>query len=303
MIYRPGNLIVKGARAELFESMARVPQTWDKYCQKVSSNTKVEPYAWPGALPKPRVHIDGRALQTMRDFTQNITNVAYEMSFVIDRDYIADDQTGLIMSNIRSIGEAYGSYKNELFATMIEAGGSSTATFDGVAYFSDSRTIGDSGTIDNNTTSAAGTGTIPTSAEFLADLKTIVAAMHRFNDDKARPYNEVALQNISCLIPPEYEGPVREALNASFISQTDNTMKGYASFDVFPYLTDDDLMFVCALGAEKKPFVYQQREALEVVMHDSAESYAHNNGLLVECRERFVFAYGDPRRCVLHTYS
>ena len=111
------------------------------------------------------------------------------------------------------------------------------------------------------------------------------------------------MSDLRVVIPPTYKFPVMEALNASFISQTDNVHVGAAQFDILDYLTADTVMYVNAMGAERKPFVYQERTGLEVEILDDPASVAFHNAILVLARQRFVFAYGEPRRSVAHTWS
>ena len=301
-VWKPANLIVKGALNTFHQRMSEIPTVWQNHCQTTTSTTATEQYVWPGFVPQPREFIDGRSIQSMIDFTWNVENNEYELTLLINRKHFEDDQTGLINSRMREIAEIWATFKDFQFATLLEAGGTGLA-YDGVAFYGDTRTIGSSANIDNNLTSAAATGTIPTSAEFQTALRDSKAAMWRFQDDKGRPFNAAAINQLRVIVPPEYEYPAREALNASIIGNTSNVYTGAAQLDVLPYLTDDDLMFVNAVGAERKPFLYQERTPLEVIMLTDETSVAENNGVLVLCRQRYVMTYGEPRRSILYTYS
>ena len=63
-------------------------------------------------------------------------------------------------------------------------------------------------------------------------------------------------------------------------------------------------MFVHAVGGNPtKGMIYQQRLPLSVVVHDDEQAMDLNDGLLVTCRERFVFAYGNFRKMVKHVFT
>jgi phage major head subunit gpT-like protein len=301
MIYKPDELITKGVRAELAALMEPPNPIWERYCERVTSNTKTEAYAWSGTLPRPRKYVDQRTVQGMRAYDFSITNEKWELTFIINRDHWEDDQTGQIQSRVREAALPWAAEKNEEFKNLLVNGATSTATYDGSTFFHATRTDGESGTIDNNLTSAAATGTIPTSAEFMTGVKDSKTQMLKFKDDMGRPWTNMV--ELWTIVPPAYEHAAREGLNATVISQTSNVFQGMSGLDVYPYLTSEAIMYVCALNGPRKPFVYQERTALEIVILDSTEDFAENEGLKVLCRQRFKFAYGEFRAAIEYTYS
>ncbi len=74
-------------------------------------------------------------------------------------------------------------------------------------------------------------------------------------------------------------------------------------FDELPYLTGVDTMYVSALAATRKPFIFQEREKLEIIIDQDPAHVAERNGYLVMCRERFRLGYGEPRRCIRQVYT
>lgn len=298
-------LTTKGVRAELQERINEVPQVWPAHCTHMPSTTQVEPYAMAGALPIPRQMIDGRRVQGLGQFNYNIENEEWELSFLIDRKILEDDQTGALRLRIGEAAGAWAINKEYLFGLMLINGASAGfVAYDANTFFHDTRTEGDSGTIDNKTTSAAATGTIPTATEFLDAMQTIKAQMWRFNDDKGRPGNILAMSKIRVLIPSTYERAAAEGLKAAMLSSTSNVFgQGLAQFDVHPFLAADTKMYVHAVGAPIKGIIYQERTKLEILIYDDPKEIDMNNGLLVTLRQRFKFAYGQFRRMVEHTFS
>jgi phage major head subunit gpT-like protein len=306
------NVIVKGVSRLFHQAMEATPTIWDKHCSIYNSTTAVENYAFPGFMPEPREFISGRHIQGLMDFTYAVTNKEYELSIIIQRKLFEDDQTGLVAERITEMAEAWATYKDKQFADLLTNGNvAGNLGFDGTLFHTDTRTIGSSANIDNNTTSNIGDTSAVTSSEFLLDLAVIKGTMLRYQDDQGRAgYNANAINNLRVVIAPPHEGGVRQALNASFITEgstpagsRENVFKGMAEFDVLPYLSGDTECWFNAVGAARKPFIYQERTPLEIVVMDDDKNVAYHNGVVVLARQRYVMTYGDPRRSVLHTWT
>lgn len=300
-------LTVKGVRRELQETIDAYPQDWREHVTLVDSNTEVEPFAWAGAIPQPRIMLDGRLVRDIRTFTYNITNNEYELTVLFPRKWFEDDQTGAIRIRISELATSWMNYKPYLFAQMLINGGSNNA-YDGNTFFDDTRTEGDSGTIDNDLTSAAAADSaVPTATEFLTQLSIIKAAMRRFNDDSGQPANVSAMTRMGIVAPGEMEKEIMTALSSTLISNTDNVWgrniaKPYFS-DFLPYSGSTTICYVHAMGSAMKGIIYQQRTPMELVLFDGAEWMDANDGLLITLRERFVFAYGQFRRMARQTFT
>ena len=311
-------LKIKGAD-QFHLAMAKTPGTFRNYCTLVPSGTKTETLAWPGQLPIPRVMQGSRQFQNMKDFSLSLTNNTYEMSTVIPREALEDDQTGSLMQRLNDAGAAWENYKDYLFALLVSNGDvSGNTAFDGATYFNDSRTIGSSGTIDNSITSAASggipDGTTPDAAEIKSGIAYAKAQMWKFEDDQGRAgFAAGALSSVRLLIPPTYEMAAAEAIRSTRVpsgdvpanSSVDNVFLGQMNigYDINPHLVEADEMVVCAVGEYRKPFVYSERTGVEIVFKNGADDIAENDGLMVLTRQRFVLTYGDPRLAVLYTWS
>jgi hypothetical protein len=195
---------------------------------------------------------------------------------------------------------------------LLIAGESSTDTFDGTTFHDTTRTIGSSGTIDNSNTSDIADPQAPTTVELMAALEVAIQQMARFADDKGRiGFNGTAMNNLRCVIPPEQRRAFSEVTNSTIIISGSGTAgvsnpwgNGLVGFDELPWLTDaDNAFYLHALGAVKKPFYFQEREPLEVIVLNGADDVALWNGVKVLVRERFRFAYGDPRRGFRHDFT
>lgn len=300
------NITQKGISAAFTHAMSTVPQVWDKHCMQVPSTSKVQTYAWPGFLPKPREFINMRETQGIIDFTYDVTDKVYELTFAIDRVSQEDDQESQIQMRIAEAAQTWATYKDELFAFLVYEGDGTTAVgpaFDALAFHADTRTIGASANIDNLVAdSNPSSATAPTATEFLFSMRLALNQIWRFQDDKGRPMTTLAMQNIRCIIPPEYHRAAVEAFNSTIISNSDNPWgRGLAEFDVLPYLQasgTDDSFWVNAIGAPRMPFIYQERTPLEIIVDSDAAHVAKEDKLNVYVRQRFIFAYGEPRYSV-----
>lgn len=305
------NLITKGVQATFHDALATYPSFYPAHCTVLNSNTKVEPYAMAGFMPQPRLFLDERSIQTVRDFTFNVTNNEYELSLAIKRSDIEDDQTGTMMMRVREAAEVWAQYKDYLFTQLIANGATSGYNgFDGTTFYADSHTaIGGSGTFDNNRALAITTDYIPTSSELLTIITDAKAAMYKFNNDQGYPFNAAAIRQLRLVIPPAWEQAAAELKGATVFPNFANTASRsnvYAQwfdYDVTPFFANETVGAVNAVGAVRKPFIYQQRTELEIEVLDDPASLAFHNALLILCRQRFVFAYGDPRRSCKVTVS
>lgn len=302
----------RGIKSTFLEKMTAAPNVYLNHCEVVSSDAPDEKYAWLGALPIPREHQGSRIFEQFNEFSHTVTNLPYELSFIIERDTAADDQIGAIQGRISEVAEAYAHFKDGQFASLLINGSSATDTFDGTTFYDDTRTIGDSGTIDNSLTTDIADPNSPTTVELLASLQTGLNAMSRFLDDKGRSsFNSAAMGDVRVVIPIEQKRAFTEVLNSTVIIGGSGTAgvsnpwgNGLVNFDVLDALTDaDNTHYMNAVGGQRKPFYFQQREPLEVVVLNSTNDVAENHGMKVLLYERYRFAYGDPRRSLEQAYT
>ena len=312
MPWAPSNLTTKGALAAFHQAMEAGPTVYDKHAQIIQSTSASENLVFPGFIPQPREFLGSRQMQDARDFTYTVTNNEYELTMLVNRKHWEDDQTGLINARLSEMGEVWRSFKDSLLSTLLANGNvSGNNGFDGVTFHSDDHSSGTTGlTIDNNLTSAAATGTIPTASELLGALETVRGSFLGYTDDTGRPYNSQAATNIRVIVHPGSTRAAFEAMNQTAFTggsgATTEFGKEYlmgVDINLYQASGDSDEMYFSALGSVRKPFIYQERTPLEVIIKAGAEDVAENNGVLVLTRQRYVLTYGDPRRSILYTWS
>jgi phage major head subunit gpT-like protein len=306
------NITQKGTEAHFHQAMDAIPTVWQNHVMTWQSTAASEQLVWPGFLPAPKEFISGRDLVGIRDFTYTVENKEYELSFIIDRNSVEDDQHGAINARIQEAAEVWATFKDSQFATLLINGESTTLgidTLDSTSFHNPSRTIGDSGTIDNTETTDIDPVNEPTPEEILTALQGDIAKMARYNDDTGRPFNSVAMRQKRAIIPPEHERAFTEAMNSTQVVRSSAGVsnpwgEGLCEIDVLPYLTDaDNAYYLSFLGASRKPFIYQERTPLEIIVYNDAKDIAKNHGVLVLTRQRYRLGYGDPRRNLRHDFT
>lgn len=299
------NITARGTKSLFKEAMADAPNVWRKHAGEVKSDSPDENYVWLGTLPIPVQYTDGTSIQGLNDFTFTVENLEYRMAFLIELATSEDAKHGMIQSRIAEAAKVWAHFYDSLFGALLIAGETSPDTFDATTFHDTTRTIGASGTINNSQTSDITTVNSPTVAELLVALKAVLDAMWRFNDDQGRPFNLGAMSKLAAVIPPEHHKIFTEVIGSELLSQSSNPWaKNLLEFDVTPYLTDaDDAFYVSALGAERKPFYFQERTPLMVEVFNTNKEMLENGGLKVIARQRLRFAYGDPRRNIRHDFT
>ncbi len=302
------NITSRGTLAAFRNELANIPQVWPQHFQTITSTAADEQHVWLGNLPEPRQLLDERSMVAIRDFTYTVANNEYELSFKIDQVTMEDDQHSLIQRRITEAAQVWATFKDSQFAALLIAGETSTATFDSTTFHDDTRTIGNSGTIDNSLTAAIDPDNAPDATETLAMLKEAREAMWRFADDTGRTaYNATAMSTVRAVAPPEYEKALVEAVNSTLVGggNTNAWAQNLVEIDILPYLTDaDNAVYFNAVGdSNRMPFIYQTRIPLNVVVLNSPEQVAQNRGVIVLARERYRLAYGEVRRSIRYDFT
>ena len=312
-LWRPDNLAVQGAKAAFHQAMDTIPTVWQNHVQTIQSTSSSETYTFPGFLPTPREFLNSRQFQGARDFTYTVENNEYELSMNIERKAWEDDQHGLIKARITEMAEVWATFKDSLFTTLLaNSNVSGNNSFDGTTFIADDHSAGTTGqTNDNNLTSSAPSATTITAAELLPLIASVRSSFWSFTDDQGRPFNVgPAMSNMRAIIHPAQERAFTEAMGSNFVGTSGGETPLIApswitGWDVLPYIATGDLdeIWFTLVGATRKPFIYQERTPLEVIVLDGANDVAENNGVLVLTRQRFVLTYGDHRRAIMMTVS
>lgn len=301
----------RGTQATLDEVMSSSPRIWENHCQELPSDAPDELYVWLGSIPLPTEYLSGYQYEHLREFSFSLVNKEYTLAAIFDQTTMEDDRHGMISKRVGEFLQMFPKFMEIQFATMLTSGGTDTA-YDGTSFFSTTRTIGNSGTIDNDDTENIGDPDAPLASEILTSLQTIIAKMHRYADDQGQVgYNYDAMKRLRCVIPPEMERAFREAVSSTIVSTAAATASmsnpwgmNLVEFDTCPFLgASDNTFYVSALGASRWPYVRQMRVQPYVTVFNSDSDVEAAHGMKIQVRARYRFGYGEPRRALRDVYT
>lgn len=271
---------------------AEAAADYKKIVTEFPSNSDKETYAWLGTVPKMREWIDERVPRGLlaSDFT--ITNKHYEASLAVDKDTLEDDKYGMIGPRVKNLAQEAGRHPDELVFTLLNLG-HSTAAFDGTNFFADTRTIGESGNIDN----LLGMACSGDATEVRAGIKAAVIAMRKYKDDRGRPMN---LKPDAIICPPDMEMLIREALLPS-IAGTHRPEEAYVKEIIAsPWLTSTVDWYMLCTAMVLKPIFFQNRKRPEFTALDqpTSEQVWKRREVLYGVDARYNVGFGDPRYAI-----
>ena len=302
-------LVLKGARSEFFDGLKSVPPHYKDLCTTINSTADVERYRWLGSNAVMREWIGPRQARPLYPETYDVANLKYESTLEVDRTELEDDQTGQIMTRAKGMGINAGVYKDHLLADLMVANAATAFAYDGtggtIPYFGATHPSRSGGAaMTNLSTTAAATATQPTTAEMIIGIQTAVGVMRVLRDDQGDPIY-VGGSGFKLIVPPVYEFPAREALQAQMLLGTNNIMSGFADIIVNPFLASVAIMYLAYTAGPIRPFIYQQRTPLEFVIKDKADddNTFMDDKYYYGIRERFRIANGEWRYCVQHTFT
>lgn len=219
-----------------------------------------EIYKWLGSAPAMAAWRGERKRSGLGDYELTVVSDKYDSTLAFDVDDMRRDKTGQIVRRVSEMGQKAATLPQRLFTTLLEANGTS---YDGSNFFANSH---NTGTVDNNLTYAAATGTQPTSAEMSGAILEAIQAMYGFLDDSGDPCNEFA-QQFMVMVPTNYWQPLVAALKDVFTSAgVSNTLQSATGMGlsvtpvVNPRLSATDKMYTFRTDAPVKCGIWQEEE-------------------------------------------
>ncbi len=132
----------------------------------------------------------GRNITQPKEYDFALKNAKFSGGVRIPCDWANNDKTGQVNGKLGDVVKRRQQFWSSKLATLINNGGTSTKTIDGVAFFSDSHA--NYSTFDNLLTHAAASGTAPTPLEAAEAIYAAYMALLTFDDDQGEPANEGA---------------------------------------------------------------------------------------------------------------
>lgn len=312
---RPDNsqLTERGIRGIFYDALELNAAT--AWAQQVGlympSNTRTEKHRWLGQVPEPRKHFGGLNASPLNDFSLDITNEDYEITVPFSTHDMLWDQVGHLSRRITEIAIAWADHWNKLSVDVLEG---SDLAYDGVALFSGSHSIGDSGTLDNDL--AAGdvaalnvsNTSRPTKAEAAAILSDLAAYMYRYTDDRGRPHNQGAKRFMLLCHPQALPGFRNAIADELYITGGSNELRNLGqefAAVAEPRLASTSVVYLFRMdGVSSKPLILQEakRPSLEIVGPQSEHAIKNNEVLYVSKAIRAA-APGEFRQVIKATLS
>lgn len=287
-------LLTKGLRSEFFDRLENTKTYYQDLSTRIASTTDAETYRWLGTVPKMREWGTGRLAKGLRAESYSVENLKYESTIEVDRDEIADDQTGQIRIRVGELAQRAGTHKDYLLSQLLIDGASNAClAYDGQPFFSETHVSGHSGAQGNDLTfAAAAQSNEPTTEEFKGALKQAIAQMLGFKDDQGEPLPMTA-GGLVCVVPPTMLFTALEAVNATVINQTSNVLEGAARVIALPWLTTVTTWYLLKTDGVVRPFIFQDREPVEFgALTENSEEGFRREKLLFGVRARYRMAYG-----------
>jgi len=286
-------LLTKGLRSEFFNRFENTPVHFTELATRIPSTSDSETYRWLGTVPRMREWGTGRLAKGLRSESYSVENLKYEATLEVDRDEIADDQTGQIRVRIGELAQRAATHKDYLIAQLLNNGAAAGfVSYDGVPFFDDAHVSGASGNQDNDLTFDAAAVDNPTVEEFKNALKQGIAAMMSFNDDQGEPA-AIGATGLVCVVPPTMFFTALESINATVVNNTTNVLQGAARVVSMPWLSDASAWYLLKTDGVVRPFIFQDREPVEfTALTESSEEGFKREKFLYGVRARYRLAYG-----------
>ena len=282
-------LLERGLRAEFLRSFGSMEDASviQSLVMEVQSNNIDEKYGWLGQVPQLREWVDERQLSGLKDFNYTLANKDYESTLKVNKNVMDDDQLGAVMIRVRDLASRARQHKVKLFMDLL-INGTTDLAYDGQPFFDTAHA--ESGTNQSNI--VTGTGT--TTAQFKADFISARARLRGFTDDQGEPFNDVDNLDLWVVAPVELEGVIDEVLTADQIGDTTNTLRGAAKKMVSQRLSNNDAndWYLVSGAGTVKPFIFQNRKAVEFVALEKGERAFMRKELLFGVDYRVGAGYG-----------
>lgn len=306
-------LTERGVRGLFFERLELgVQQIWAiRAGLMFQSDTLTEKHRWLGQVPEPRKHFGGLNLNKLRDLGIDITNDDFESSVHWSKHDWRRDKTGHLRRRVPQLAQAYLDHWNSLAVTVME---DNTTAYDGVALYSTTHSVGDSGTMDNalvaGTLPALGVAdpVRPTKAEATLILTGMAAHFFTFKDDQGRPANQGA--RTFMLVCPPAAGPgfiaaANDMLNAAGGTNELSNLGWTFIIIMEARLANASIIYMFRIDDRSSPALILQEEDTPTVeiLAEGSEHWIKNNEAMATAKATRAVGPGDFTHTIRGTMS
>lgn len=273
MIITPAsiNALFTGFETDWWLAYEQTPAFWSQMATLRPSSTRFQTYAWPARIPVMRQWLGDRVANNMAPYVTTAENLDYEVTEVLPRNVIEDDQYDVYASaSIQMLAEGAKKQPDYLLINALSAGGT-TPIWDNQNFFDGSHPID-----MRNTGLGTQSNSFTTRALTPDNYQFVRTSMMSYKGENNKP---LAIKPGLLVVPPALEGASRQILHADYIApaqfgggQTQvgsntNYLKGTAELLVVPELAgvflNDATWFLMDTSKVVKPFVWQLRKQAE----------------------------------------
>ncbi len=239
-------------------------QSYDPWISKVAdtipSGTESNVYPFIADIPQVREWIGPRLIQNVATRDYRLTNKDYELTLVLPRNKIKDDQYNVYGPAVKNMGQQFAFWPDTQMALNIQA---NPVGFDGEAFFSQTHpnTSGLAGADQSNLYALALNAT---------NLATVMSGMASLKRDNGLP---LKVKPTTLMVPPQLQLTAMTLMNSAFIAlptiqnltslagSTTNPFAGLFEVLVVPELANEaTTWYLLDTSKAVKPFIFQQRE-------------------------------------------
>lgn len=298
-------LKLKTAVQSFWNSYYSIPDPFEGLVSVRESTQKTDTYTRLGAAPMPVEFSGDRQGKVTNEYTFTGTNIPYDGSIVIDKELVKYQQWDEISSLTANQGLKAAAHRTALLTTLLE-NGTTVVGDDGQFFFDVDHT--DPGAVnttnqDNDLTSTAATGTVPTDLEARREIRRQFDQFYTFKDDRGDPQvpsDRIDAENFVLMIPPEFLTVIRQIeVSDTVTGPLANDLKGTFSYRVNPFLTGGDQMFMFYAGSIHKPLILQQTGSTESRVFEDP----HSGNFMHSATWWGVAIYGQWRTVVSEIYT
>jgi phage major head subunit gpT-like protein len=243
---------------------------------RLPSNTRTNTYGWMTQLPFMKEWIGERQLESIGSQAMSVTNKDYELTVVVKKNDLADDQMGIYGPMTEMVGQQAAAHPDRMVVAALKAGETTTG-YDGQYIFDTDHPV-DMNDAGKGTQANLFTG-MPLTA---ANYDTVRTAMRILKASNGEP---LGVNPTHLIVPPQLEGKAKTIVAAEKdAAGATNTNFGTTTILVLDELADDATSWYLAdLSKPLKPFIWQDREAAK--FDQITEATSEN----VFMRKEFIF--------------
>lgn len=264
------SVYAKGVKSDFVNFFDQTPKNnISKAIMFTKSRGANEEYIIPMTLPGVSRLLDEVEFQEVFNKSYTISNVDWAVGIRESRNTIEDAKEytgGMITNQVAKAAQGFARLPIKEVSTLMES--TSGLAFDGVTFFSTSRTLAGSGVLDNV---LASTNTMTSLTDITAVYARAKTALLSFKDKNGDPFNP--MPELAVICSPQNEDVWQKLLVArEDYTATDSIYRGTAQVIVNPYLsTAKNTAYLVDLS-QGNAFIWQEREPVKAYMEDDQKT-------------------------------